>query len=93
MICLSGLGVCSKDHDNFCTDLTDYGKLYYKKINVTVCNTAVEKVCKPVEVAECMEVPEINCEVCILRFLHIFCQNLCRWNSSKNAYLPRRITR
>lgn len=63
LIYLAGVVVCSGDHENFCRDLTDYGKLYYTKVNVTVCNTSVEKKCDVKPVSVCMEVPEIDCKV------------------------------
>ena len=58
-----GFVASSGSHDNFCRDLTDYGKLYYTKINVTVCDISLEKECKNEPVSKCMEVPEIDCKV------------------------------
>ena len=65
LVCLTSAVLSSGGHDNFCRDLTDYGKLYYSKTNVTVCKTAKEKKCEKKPVSLCMEVPEIDCKVCV----------------------------
>ena len=79
-----GVVVSSGSHDNFCRDLTDYGKLYYTKINVTVCEISLEKQCKNEPVSMCMEVPEIDCQVGLK--LWIGSHSVCRLSSSPSAH-------
>jgi len=49
--------------DNFCRPLEDYGPRTDTMEERHVCQTRFEKECKPVTVAECMEVTELSCEV------------------------------
>ena len=50
-------------HQNYCKDLPDFTKLRYEKQDVNVCNTKIEKICRPVEVTKCVKTPTIDCNV------------------------------
>ena len=49
--------------DNFCEDLEDWGPVYNRAVNVSVCKTVLEKNCTQFTDRQCMEVTEVECEV------------------------------
>ena len=62
LLLLSLLAVCHGLRDNFCHDLTDYGKLYFTKVKVNVCNVTLESKCEVKPVYECTQVPGVKCK-------------------------------
>ena len=55
------LSSCRGLQHQFCHDLTDYGKLYFTKVKVNVCNVTVESQCKERTVSKCIQVPGVRC--------------------------------
>ena len=55
--------VSDQGHENYCKGLPDFTKLKFKKEDVNVCKTKIEKICRPVEVTKCVKTPTIDCRV------------------------------
>ena len=49
--------------DNFCRPLEDYGPRYDRMEERSVCQTLFQKSCQPVQVRDCMNVTELQCDV------------------------------
>ena len=62
LLCLISLGGAESE-ENYCRDLPDYSKLYYTKVEVEVCQTSVERTCRPTSVTKCINTPQIDCRV------------------------------